>query len=507
MRHLKIRVYPYPDVHPTAQPATGLPASWIAAITQRLPPLFRIQDPAIAEQLEASSELRLGCLASRPSSSKLTHGDLMEDLAKLIDAELADHDGGEPWTARILLAQSHALGLTTYGAMFDVGTGASPARRGCAVFLKAVRDFTASTTPNAAAILEELFVRTLGHEVGHLVNLCHDPPAATDLMSEGRPDDADLANQKLSADNRRHLLLHPEDAVRPGSTIAYGSCPQTVDHTSCQAGSGAPLSSARPSKVQLELMVHPGLVYTETAVPTLVIGEPLCLTATVVNQSKRLLRLPASPAELAGKLRLFRHDGYATEPLVPPAISCSATPMRARPVVRPGERLEIHQVVTYRSGQVVFPKAGQFRLTAWLRVGARGLYSNDVTVHVSPPLRTRHELYCDLATRDECASTVELAGARMLEDRDRPARRLLAQAPDYPLADHIRLAAARAAVRTGRAPYGSWRSSLERVIRNPRLPGFLKDEARALMSEHRSPTPTAKRTKKAKVGQTTKEAT
>ncbi|MEM9556780.1 MAG: hypothetical protein AAGC60_21145 [Acidobacteriota bacterium] len=299
-------------------------------------------------------------------------------------------------------------------------------------------------------------------------------------MSEGKPDADDLAMPSLTAAEAEHLTAHPEDAVRPGGPIAYRACPVAESHTNCRDETGTPESEDLDREVRLELEIHPGTVYPATRVPTLVIGEPLCLTARLHNNSGRTLELDRPPDGAHGGLELYKVEADRAIRMVSPVAACSDLGA-ARVQVEPGGRFDVDQVVFHRSGALVFPQAGVYRVFAVLATKDRPVASPIEAVHVAPPLKARHERLCTLAALHRCSLDLEMGGGSYLANRDHVARELLRAAPDYPLCDHIRLAAGRWAWWSEAAPYPAWRASLERVAGNERQADFLRAESRALL--------------------------
>jgi len=339
-----------------------------------------------------------------------------------------------------------------------------------------------------AAYRDRFFLRTLGHEVGHVLNLCHQPKASAALMSEGKPDRHDLTHLELTDAEKEHLTRHESDCVRPGSTVAYGRCSSPVDHQICSADAEAARSAARDQSpleartLRLQLIVHPGTVYPQTEVPTLVIGEPLCLTAKLNNGSDGVVHVDGPADGAHGGLLLFARVAERLELLASPALACVRRD-ESLIAVEPEGRFEAHETVIYRRGRLVFPEPGAYRLFASLRLVTGWVASPEVTVHVAPPLKERHERYCRLAALRRTCLDLELGGSALLAERDHTARELLRAAPDFPLCDHIRLAAGRWARRAGGIPYPSWKASLDRVERNSLQPAFLRAQARSLRQD------------------------
>lgn len=137
---------------------------------------------------------------------------------------------GGPWQATALIVPSIAYMSghrvrRPQGVMFDIGAadGGHRAREGCAVAWHAIGMHPA------------VYLRTLAHEIGHLLNLMHpdeDVPAVhsgSTLMFETRslarsrtyPDNIKF---EFSEANQNWLRTAPEDFVRPGGE-PYGSRP------------------------------------------------------------------------------------------------------------------------------------------------------------------------------------------------------------------------------------------------------------------------------------------
>ena len=474
MRNLEVRIYPYPDLDKNAMTAPPPASEWISAAQQSLPSLF-----GLANGFSVAVVVKPGFLSGRRSQA-LTLAQLRLDLEALVAADPAP---GNAWVTRVLVATSCERGLDVYGAMADTGSHTSPrpCRRGCAAFVKAVEDFRINDE-DLSSLRRALFVRTVAHEIGHTLNLCHDDSKVASVMSEGLPDKNDLAAMALGPVESRHLANHAEDGVRPGSSTAYGFCPVPSDHPSCRAESEV-LSGVRgKSKLQLDLQVHPGTVYPETTVATLVVGEPLCITATLSNRSKRAVSLPTSPVRLGEKLRVGLLVADELDLLTPPAAICDGRGNQDH-LLPPGGRLEVSRVVTFARGGVALPRAGEFWVAVSLSVGNRIVRADPVAIHVAPPLLTRHERYCELATTEMSTQDIELGGSSLLGDPSSAPRKLLAEAPDFPLCDHIRIAAGRVALSGGIAPFPAWRASLARVARNSRQPSFVRAQARSLLAQ------------------------
>jgi hypothetical protein len=474
MRELEIRVYPYPDVHSASKP--GLSENRLRAITTELPKLFELEAASLGltESFSATTELVPGRLAHQTDSNLLSDGELHFDLQSVVD-------GGEDWTAHLLLAKSSERGLDTYGVMFDAASQPGPQRQGCAVFMEAIESYFPSDPQSTLLRRDQLFLRTMAHEIGHVLNLCHLDKADSSIMSEGRPSDDDLVAPQLSDGGKAHLTGHRPEAVRPGGGIGYGRCPDG-GHPTCKTDeTGAAESTARAHKIRLELTAHPGLAYPRTRHVTLVIGEPLHLTATLINDSGRAVHLPRPPTTLQSGLTVYREDETGVAELTPPLLFCGHVPRRRRVRVEPGQTLSLHETLIHRRGELVFPREGRYRIFARLRISGRWVASPAVTVRVAPPLEPRHEASCELAVEPGCGLFLELGGGRHLAAAEDHLRRLLRTNPDFPLNAYVRLVYGRQAVLHGRPPYGAWRASLERLTGDRRLPPFVRAEARALL--------------------------
>lgn len=161
-----------------------------------------------------------------PRANNFMHVKSLDDahLDALLRSAPPTVSGGWHVTA-FMLPVAHASG--NLGGMSD------PSRRRFAVF------GPAHVGPDQVRLL----LRTTAHELGHALNLFHnDGDADPTCCSQGRPlNGLSIMNQlrcvqpgatsfRFSDAEKRHLLDHDIDAVRPGSAIQWNDCPRVHRH-------------------------------------------------------------------------------------------------------------------------------------------------------------------------------------------------------------------------------------------------------------------------------------
>lgn len=382
---------------------------------------------------------------------------------------VSDMDGD--WHIDVLVAQWSGRSTRTFGVMFD-GEG----RGGCAIFQGPMR---ARATGELAVHYDKLQIRTIAHELGHALNLCHEAESGF-MMSPGAPVWEDLYYPSLCAESLNHLAHHPTCSLKPGGR-EYGKCQKLAEHVSGNCSGEDAFDESRGG-VRLELKVHPGLAYPTTAEPTLVVGEPLHVTLRLLNGSARGIHYPANPATAHQSLMIYRLEAGRALPLIPPVICCDGESARDWRRVESGHAATFHESLLYRRGGLVFPTEGRYELVARMRIRNRWITSSRRTVHVAPPLKQRHEASVELAQEAECGLLLELGGGDHLHHGYECLRRLQRDNPDFPMNSLTRLVLGRQAALKGRVPYPSWRQSLRKLRNDSLQPPFVRHEADLLLA-------------------------
>lgn len=401
------------------------------------------------------------------SSSGITTQELAQEMALL-----PPPPPSTGWFARVLIARSSILiNPSPLGALFDLG-----ARVGCAVFISTIR--------SAGFAFEPLLIRTIAHELGHVFNLAHEDGATplNELMHEGPPTQAQIDHPELRAENRTHLMTHAEAFVRPGGGpfLTTRAC---IPHPAPDLGGDAGNSSAaRAPRIALKLHVHRGTVYRQTRVPTLVIGEPLHVTAEVVNDSARPVLVPRWPSTATQNLVLQRSATGTAARLLPPVLFCCGGGKERWRRLRPGERIAFHETLLFRNGELVFPREGTYELSACLQLRRGWIGSERQKIRVAPPLKRRQERACDLAADPAVGRFVELGGAPDAGGAEGNLAELRRVNPEFPLHAVVRLLHGREAVLAPRSTPLTWRRRLAKLGADRRLPEFVRTEARLLLA-------------------------
>lgn len=115
-------------------------------------------------------------------------------------------DGDERWWAHVTLAQSMRM-RTAFGVTYNANPSGRFVRRGFAVFLHDIDERDSSGL---------LFLRTLVHELGHVLNLDHADGGSRSLMTSSPPFPLEPQDLQFSPRCRHHLVEHPIDEVAPG---------------------------------------------------------------------------------------------------------------------------------------------------------------------------------------------------------------------------------------------------------------------------------------------------
>lgn len=258
----------------------------------------------------------------------------LSDLHGLLpDRAPSSADGTWRATALIVPSIAYLSGQRVrrpQGVMFDIGAadGSHRAREGCAIAWQLTRTHPA------------IYLRTLAHEVGHLLNLMHPdedvPPihSGNTLMFETRslarnPTYPDNIQFEFSDTNVQWLRTAPENYVRPGGE-RYGSrpgqhIPVTIAPTDSELSSPVVADQARDGEA-LELSMR---VLTSHTLPWIPIEFEVRLSAP--QHLPRPFSIDLDPA--AGELSIEVLTGDERWELIPAVVRDCGHPRVPFPAV------------------------------------------------------------------------------------------------------------------------------------------------------------------------------
>ena len=391
-------------------------------------------------------------------------GELLDDLRSL--GALSVPAG--TWATRVLIAQSSTRSQPPLGVMFDTG-----GRQGCAVFVDAIRGFGLSH--------EKLLIRTIAHELGHVFNLAHEDALGQDVQILFDPArNSSINGPAISNDCWEHLLRHDLDSVRPGSGVAFGGR-RCSGHPQASFDAAASGSSGRGA-VNLQLRIAPGQAYPNPSRPTFVIGEPIYLTLTVTNGSRRAVLVPRAPGTATQEIVVLRLDPSGDRVnLSPPLLFCTPPVQRSWFRLEPGASADFRETLHFRNGELVFPREGRYRLVTALRLRGRWISSEPLTVRIVPPLEKRHERSSAMVAEPEVGLFIELGGSVQSGPMHKQLASLSRSNPKFPLTPLVRLLDGRRDVLAeAKTPVKS-RERLEGLAANSALPRPVRAEAELLV--------------------------
>ena len=418
------------------------------------------------------------------SDSKLIDDD------KLLHSLQTQQPSGERWYIHVLIARSyHDLPKKTFGYMYDHGPDRNQYRRGCAVFLEPhdqwldrLRDQWLDRLRTPTIDLRNgLLARNIAHEVGHVLNLCHDDAGRIDaIMFDDQPYAFQLDSVSFSDASISHFKDHPEEVLRPGSAIPYGDRSQCGDrnHDTC-GNCQSRMRRARKRPFQLGLEIHPGLAYPDAAVTTLVMGEPLSVNVTLLNAGDVPIAFDPSSSSQNGKLVLLvSGEGRDRSILAPPVRTCHGG-FATYEDLPPGHQVTFSDIAAFRAGNLVFEHPGRYHVVARLSTKRGWLESEPQEVEVAAPITTKHATSVSVATNRAIQFFIE-TGTTPGSSARRRLRRLLVDNARFPANPYLRLALARARYTRERNRQHHFAS----VSHTRRLSGYVRHLATLARAEH-----------------------
>jgi len=292
------------------------------------------------------------------------------------------------WT----LVGSRRSGSNTFGLMFDT---VAPHREGCVSYTDAM--FSSSSVLKPSVKNKRLgavpvgHLRTLVHEVGHVLNLyhpkhdVHNPGIGTTIMNQtgdvmGQattgnlyPDNATFA---FSEHNRTSLIHSPDPQVAPGwKPFGWG-------HGSLFSGLSTPTDAVGLSQPQSD----DGGVHLDIEVPSHVVrGEFITAYVTVTNASDESVLVSSALNLAEGDLEIDVTTPSGQDLVLRDVVQVCGTP-DARELA-PGESIRKTVQLFYGNNGHVFNDAGRYEMRARFVPDAGG----DVTVDSVVVSTTVHE--------------------------------------------------------------------------------------------------------------------
>lgn len=365
------------------------------------------------------------------SSEYISRADLLEAFVKT--------GGGsgnpEQWHAHLVFARSFEVDRDdTFGLMWDHDIDPSVSRRGCAVFLDAI-----SEKHDTAEARRLMVARTMAHELGHTLNLCHTDADNTprSIMVPGEVPVAALRKSRFSAQAGVHVERAPVPVVRPGTAVRYGDrsgCTHPSEHPPCRdCDAGSRSSSGGARTATLTASVYSGVGRKFRGMPVLVVGEPVLAQLELRNLGKRSFSAHHAPTSSNTELAFFmkRPGSNSFEMLTPPLLGCGTTPAE-RTIVGPGKTVRISEILAHRRGQAVLRAPGEHTLIARMKTTRGWLEATPVSLYVESPQKARHNVSAQLATDPRLSLFLETRGFRADRRTITRARQLVAANRRFP---------------------------------------------------------------------------
>jgi hypothetical protein len=332
-------------------------------------------------------------LAVNMSQTNIPEDNILTDaeLHTLLSGWRDISDIGNTWRIWTLVGSKRS-GSNTFGLMFDQ---AAPHREGCVSYTDAM--FGSSSTLKPSAKNKRLgdvsvgHLRTLVHEVGHVLNLyhpkhdVHNPGIGTTVMNQtgdvmGQATTGNLypanATFAFSGHNRTSLIHSPDPQIAPGwKPFGWG-------HGSLFSGLSTPTDAVGLSQpesgdgdLQLDIEVPPDVAR----------GEFITAHVTVTNRSGEAIVVSSALNLAEGDLEIDVTTPSGQSLVMRDVVQVCGTPGSTQ--LAPGESMRRTVQLFYGNNGHVFNDAGRYEMKARFVPDAGG----DITVDSGLVSTTVHE--------------------------------------------------------------------------------------------------------------------